>query len=221
LKRPARPFARLSSATLVLTVALVAGCSSTSAPAGSSPSATAGPASAAPVGSPSTAPSSASPASPPAAASPTPVASTNASPAAGSAAGAQPQPAGDPCAWLDKATIDATLGLSVGTAIPNVGDAKGRICTWLSKTPVGGTTLAIISPAEVGAVVAGYQKLPGGQLVPGLGVKAAALFLAKAPLPPHAQVFVDFGGWGLSVDASGPAITVDAAAQLAAAVVAK
>ena len=37
--------------------------------------------------------------------------------------------------------------------------------------------------------------------------------------PTHAHVLVDLGGWGLSVDVSGPAVTVDAAAQLAAAAV--
>ena len=49
--------------------------------------------------------------------------------------------------------------------------------------------------------------------------RAAALHVTgqKAPLPnSHAQVLVDFGGWGLSVDVSGPAVTVDEAAALAA-----
>ena len=70
--------------------------------------------------------------------------------------------------------------------------------------------------------LASYQKLPGGQLVPGLGVNAVALFVTgqKAPLPAsHAQVFVDYGGWVLSVDVSGPAVTVGEAAALAAAAV--
>ena len=51
------------------------------------------------------------------------------------------------------------------------------------------------------------------------GFQAAALYVTgqKAPLPnSHAQVLVDFGGWGLSVDVSGPAVTVDETAALAA-----
>ncbi len=163
------------------------------------------------------APAASSGSSPAAAPSDTPVTTPVASV---SASGAKPQPSGTPCDWLDKTTIDAALGLSVGSAIPNVGDAKGKICTWLSKAPVGGITLAIVTQGEVDSIVTGYKALPGGQLVTGVGVKAAALYLAgKAPLPTHAQVFVDFGGWGLSVDVSGPTVTVDAAAQLAAAAV--
>jgi hypothetical protein len=146
-------------------------------------------------------------------------ASAAATPAASVASGgAVPRPAGTPCAWLDKATIDASLGLDVGKAIPSGGDT----CTWLSKAPVGGITLAILTQQEVDGLVANYAALPGGRLVPGLGVKAGALFIdgQEAPLPKsHAQVFVDYGGWALSVDVSGPAVTVDAAAALAAAAV--
>lgn len=132
-----------------------------------------------------------------------------------------PRPAGTTCEWLDKATIDATLGLNVGKAIPSVG-AGNDICTWLSKAPAGGITLAIVNGPDFAGMLANYQKLPGGRLVPGLGVHALALFVTgqKAPLPnSHAQVFVDYGGWALSVDVSGPTVTVEEAAALAVAAV--
>jgi hypothetical protein len=109
--------------------------------------------------------------------------------------------------------------MDVGKAIPNVGDAKGKICTWLSTAPKGGITLAILPKGQADGIVANYKQLPGGRLVEGVGLGAAALFVTgqKAPLPnSHGQVFVNFGDWGLSVDVSGPAVTVEAAAQLAA-----
>lgn len=142
-------------------------------------------------------------------------------PASVTAGGAVPRPAGTTCEWLDKATIDATLGLSVGKAVPSVG-AGNDICTWLSKAPAGGITLAIVDGGDFAGMLANYQKLPGGRLVPGLGVHAVALFVTgqKAPLPnSHAQVFVDYGGWALSVDVSGPTVTVEEAAALAVAAV--
>jgi hypothetical protein len=140
----------------------------------------------------------------------------------GSATGAKARPVGDPCTWLDKATIDATLGLDVGAAIPNTGDAKGKICTWLSKAPAGGLTLSLLDKGVANGLIPNYAKLPGGRLVPGLGLGAAASFLGgqKSPLPKtHANLFVDFGDWGLSVDISGATMTVDLAAALAVAVV--
>jgi hypothetical protein len=139
-----------------------------------------------------------------------------------SGTGAVAQPSGSPCGWLDKATIDASLGLSVGKALGNTGDAKAKTCTWVSMAPEGGITLAVLTQKEVDSFLAHYAALPGGRLVPGLGVKAGALFVTgqAAPLAKsHAQVFVDFGGWALSVDVSGPAVTVDEAAALAVAAV--
>lgn len=211
-----RPTRAGGFATLVAIGLLVAACGSSSAPAPASPGATIAPAASVPATSGPVPPASGAP-------STTPAASTAATPAASvSGTGAAAQPSGTPCEWLDKTTIDATLGLSVGAAIPNTGDAKGRICTWLSTAPAGGITLAIVTAAQVDGLVANYLSLPGAQLVSGLGVKAGAVFLTdqKAPLPKsHANLFVDYGGWGLSVDVSGPAVTVDEAAALAAAVV--
>jgi hypothetical protein len=129
-----------------------------------------------------------------------------------------PRPTGSPCDWLDKPTIDASLGLSVGKAIPSGAD----LCTWLSKTPAGGITVTVVTEQEFTGFRTGYQSLPGGQLVPGLGVDAVAIFVTgqKAPLPnSHAHLFVDYGGWVLSVDVSGPTVTVGEAAALAAAAV--
>ena len=158
-----------------------------------------------------------SPASTPATGSP-----AASAPASVSTGGAVSQPAGSPCEWLDKATIDATLHLNVGTAIPSGGDTNGAICTWLSKAPAGGLTLTTFDEPGFAAMVTNYNQLPGGRLVPGLGVNAVAVFATgqKAPLPnSHAHLFVDYGGWVLSVDVSGPTVTVDEAAALAVAVV--
>ena len=160
----------------------------------------------------------ASSASAPAAGSPT----ASAPAASGPAGGAATRPGGSPCAWLDKATIDATLHLNVGTAIPSGGDTKGAVCTWVSKTPAGGISLTTLDDTEFAAMLTNYDKLPGGRLVPGLGLHAVASFATgqKAPLPnSHAHLFVDYGGWVLSVDVSGPTVTVDEAAALAVAVV--
>lgn len=196
-------------------VALLAACGSGG---GGTPSgqATAPPASASSPG------TTTSPTSPTSTAEPTPAGSPIVSaPASVTAGGAVPRPAGTTCEWLDKATIDATLALNVGKAIPSVG-AGNDICTWLSKAPGGGITLAILDNTDFAGMLANYQKLPGGRLVPGLGVHAAALFVTgqKAPLAnSHAQVFVDFGGWALSVDVSGPTVTVEEAAALAVAAV--
>ena len=203
------PFATAGFALIVL---LMAACGSTNAPTGAA-SPTGG------VNAPaSSAPSSASAGSPSAGSSATPAASVDAgSPSPVSGSGAKAQPAGHPCGWLDKASIDATLGLDVGKS-SNGGSATSTICTWLSKSPAGGITLGILTKAEVGGLIAGYKSLPGGRLVPGLGLGAAALFVTnqKSPLPKsHGQVFVDYGDWGLSVDVSGPSVTVDEAAALA------
>ena len=210
---------RLAGATLVAIAFIVGACGSSSTPApavSTSPGASSVP-SAVPTAPASAGSSTVSGSSP--SASPAPVVSAADTPAASvSASGAKAQPSGTPCEWLDKPTIDATLGLDVGAAIPNTGDAKGKICTWQSKTPGGGTTLAILTKTDVDGIVASYAKLPGGRLVDGVGVKAAALFLTgqKSPLPKsHGQIFVDFGDWGLSVDVSGPAVTIDEAAALA------
>ena len=208
---------RTATNTAVASVALAAivflgACSSSSSPGATSPGgSSSAPSSAVSSGVPST-----GPASQPASVAP----ASSADP--GSATGAKAQPAGDPCTWLDKATIDATLGLDVGAAIPNTGDAKGKICTWLSKTPAGGLTLGILDKGVANGLIANNAKLPGGRLVPGLGLGAAALFLGgqKAPLPKsHAHLFVDFGDWGLSVDISGATMTVEQAAAIAVAVV--
>lgn len=215
MDRPIRPGGRRVAALAVI-VFLAAACGSSSTPTSASSGGASSPGSSAlsasgPVSTSSDAPSVAPGVSAPA----TPATSV-------SGTGAVAQPSGTPCDWLDKATIDASLGLSVGAAIPNTGDAKGKICTWLSTTPQGGITLAIVTQQEVDTLLAHYAALPGGQLVTGLGVKAGALFLTgqKAPLPKsHAQVFVDFGGWALSVDVSGPAVTVAEAAALATAAV--
>jgi hypothetical protein len=106
--------------------------------------------------------------------------------------------------------------------MPNTGDAIGKICTWVSKTPAGGITLAIVTVQQVDTIVAHYSTLPGGQLVSGLGVKAASVSTTgmAAPLPKnHYNLMVDFGGWGLSVDISGPAVTLTEAEAIATAVV--
>jgi hypothetical protein len=199
---------------------LAAACGSSSTPAASSAAAPATPASQAPA---SNASSLAPALSPSSGTSPSGAASPAATQAASAGvSGAVAQPAGTPCEWLDKTTIDATLGLNVGSAIPNVGDAKGKICTWISKTPAGGITLAIVTVQQVDTIVAHYPSLPGGQLVPGLGVKAAALGTTgnAAPLPKnHVNLMVDYGAWGLSVDVSGPAVTLAEASAIAAAVV--
>jgi hypothetical protein len=202
------PFAGAALAAVVLFSA----CGSTSSPGPTSavPSSNR-PSTAVSSGQPSTGPAS-QPASVPPAASSEP----------GSATGAKARPAGDPCTWLDKATIDATLGLDVGAAIPNTGDAKGKICTWLSKAPAGGLTVGLLDKGVANGLIPNYAKLPGGRLVPGLGLGAAASFLGgqKSPLPTtHANLFVDFGDWGLSVDISGAAMSVDLAAALAVVIV--
>ena len=213
---------RTATNTSVASVALAAivflgACSSSSSPGATSPGATSpGGSSSGPTGAVSSALPSTGPASLPASVPP----ASSSEP--GSATGAKALPAGDPCTWLDKATIDATLGLDVGAAFLNTGNGKGKICTWLSKSPKGGLTLAQLDKGEANGLISNYAKLPGGQLVPGLGLGAAALFLGgqKAPLPKsHAHLFVDFGDWGLSVDISGAAMTVDLAAALAVAVV--
>ncbi|HEX7471608.1 MAG TPA: hypothetical protein VF323_00885 [Candidatus Limnocylindrales bacterium] len=203
------PFA---TAGLALIVLFVAACGSTNAPTGAA-SPTGG------VNAPATsAPSSASAGSPSAGSSATPAVSADAGSAPPvSGTGAKARPAGHPCGWLDKASIDASLGLDVGKS-SNGGSATSTICTWLSKSPAGGITLGILTKAEVDGVIAGFKSLPGGRLVPGLGLGAAALFVTnqKSPLPKsHGQVFVDYGDWGLSVDVSGPAVTVEEAAALA------
>ena len=221
MDRMTRSGTRLAGTTLVVIAFIVSACGSTSTPpaVSSSASASSAPSSVVadtPTASGSAGSSAVSGSSP--TASQAPVASADTPGASVSASGAKPQPSGTPCEWLDKPTIDATLNLSVGAAIPNTGDAKGKICTWQSKTPTGGVTLAILTQASVDGVVGSYAKLPGGRLVTGVGVKAAALFVTgqKSPLPnSHGQIFVDFGDWGLSVDVSGPTVTVDEAAALA------
>ena len=182
-----------------------------------------------PTSAPGSNPASAPAASVPAASAPAASASSGGpsgvagSPAASTVvSGAVPRPSGSPCDWLDKATIDASLGLAVGAALPGVGPKKDELCTWLSKAPAGGITLDIMAEQDFAGFAANYQKLPGGRLVPGLGVKAVAVFVTgqKAPLPAsHAQVFVDYGDWVLSVDVSGPTVTVGGAEALAAAAV--
>ena len=114
------------------------------------------------------------------------------------------------------------LGTNVGRAILSTGAPRGDVCTWLSKTPLGGLTLATVTPEEVGAIVDHYSALPGGQLVPGLGVRAVSVSATgrAAPLPKnHYNLMVDYGGWGLSVDISGNAVTLAEAEAIAAAVV--
>jgi hypothetical protein len=215
--RPIRVGARrlAALATIALLVA-ACGSSSTPAPASSAAASPATPASQAPA---SVASSPAPASSPSGGTLPSAAASSAATPAASvSVSGAVPQPSGTPCEWLDKTSIDATLGLNVGSAIPS----GGTICTWVSKTPAGGIELAIVTVQEVGTIVDHYSALPGGQLVPGLGVKAASVSTTgmAAPLPKnHYNLMVDFGGWGLSVDISGPAVTLAEAEALAAAVV--
>ena len=218
MDRPIRAGAgRLVALAAIAVVAAACGSPSSPAPASSAAASGVQPASQAPV----SAASSSAPASTPSSGA-SPAAPASAAPQASvDVSGAVPQPAGTPCEWIDKTSIDATLGLSVGPAIPNTGDAKGKICTWISKTPGGGLTLAIVTPAEVGAIVDHYSALPGGQLVPGLGVRAAAVSATgqAAPLPKnHFHLLVDYGGWGLSVDISG-SVTLAEAEAIAAAVV--
>ena len=202
----------LATAGLAAIVFLMAACGSTSSPP--APASSSG-GSSAPA---TSAPPSIAAASQSAGASATPAASVDAgSPPPVSGTGAKARPAGHPCGWLDKASIDASLALNVGKS-SNGGSATSTICTWLSKSPAGGITLATLTKAEVDGVIAGFKSLPGGRLVPGLGLGAAALFVTdqKSPLPKsHGQVFVDYGDWGLSVDVSGPTVTVDEAAALA------
>lgn len=215
MDRPIRPGGRRVAALAVI-VFLAAACGSSSTPTSASSGGASSPGSSAPSASGPVSTSSDAP-------SLTAVASSAASPVASSTgAGPAAQPSGSACGWLDKATIDASLGLSVGKALGNTGDAKSTTCTWLSTAPQGGITLATLTQQEVDALLAHYAALPGGQLVTGLGVKAGGLFLTgqKAPLAKsHAQVFVDYGGWALSVDVSGPAVTVAEAAALATAAV--
>jgi hypothetical protein len=216
--RPIRAAARRLAA-LATIAALAAACGSSSSPAPASSAVASGvpPASQAPA---SAASSPAPASSPSGGTAPSAVASAGA-PASADVSGAVPQPGGTPCEWIDKTSIDATLGLDVGPAIPNTGDAKGKICTWVSKTPGGGLTLGIVTPAEVGAIADHYSSLPGGQLVPGLGVRAVAVSATgqAAPLPKnHYHLLVDYGSWGLSVDISG-SVTLGEAEAIAAAVV--
>ena len=219
MDRPIRAGARrLVALATIAVLAAACGSSSTPAPASSATASQVLPASQAPA---SAASSTAPASSPSGGTSPSAVASAGA-PASADVSGAVAQPGGTPCEWIDKTSIDATLGLNVGPAIANNGDAKGKICTWISKTPEGGITLAIVTVKEVGAIVDHYGALPGGQLVPGLGVRAASVSSTgmAAPLPKnHYNLMVDYGGWGLSVDISGPAVTLAEAEAIATAVV--
>ena len=219
MDRPVRAGARrLVALTAIALLADACGSSSSPAPASSAAASGVPPASQTPT---SAASPSAPASSPSDGASPSAIASTGA-PASVDVSGAVAQPSGTPCEWIDKTSIDATLGLDVGPAIPNTGDAKGKICTWISKTPGGGLTLAIVTVAQVGAIVDHYSALPGGQLVPGIGLRAASVSATgqAAPLPKnHYNLMVDYGGWGLSVDISGPAVTLAEAEAIAAAAV--
>ncbi len=222
MDRPVRAGGRAIALAVTVLLAAACGSSSSPAPAASAAASSGVAASVAPpaTGSAATAPASAAPS----VAAPSSAASTAPSAAASTSAdGSMPQPAGTPCDWLDKATIDASLGLSVGKPILMTGGANnGKACTWLSTAPRGGVTVSILfSAAQIDGMVANYQKVPGGQLVSGLGVKAMALGLTgqTAPLPKsHFQVLVDYGSWGLSVDASGPDVTVGGVSALAAAI---
>lgn len=210
MDRLVRTDGRIIALVAIALLAAACGSSSSPAPAASAAASSGVAASVAPpaTGSAATAPASAAPS----VAVPSSAAST-------SADGSAPQPAGTPCDWLDKATIDASLGLSVGKPIPS----GGVICTWISTAPRGGFEVSIIlSVAQIDAMVANYKQIPGGQLVSGLGVKAMATGRTglAAPLPKsHFNVVVDYGGWGMSVDASGPDVTVAEVSALAAAIV--
>lgn len=114
------------------------------------------------------------------------------------------------CALLPAATIDSTIGVHVAAGIWD-----GHVCTWISKSPVGGATVGWIAPGSPQLAAAAA---PSGSSIAGLGVKNAGRVQTglPAPLAPsQAFLIIDLGHGGMTVHVSGPAVTLDEAATLA------
>ena len=114
------------------------------------------------------------------------------------------------CTLLPAATIDSTIGVHVAAGIWD-----GHVCTWISKSPVGGATIGWIAP---GSPMLAGAAAPAGSSIDGLGVKNSGRVQTglPAPLAPsQALLVIDLGHGGMTVHVSGPAVTLDEAGTLA------
>jgi hypothetical protein len=116
--------------------------------------------------------------------------------AGGSAVARLTAPAGDPCALLTQAQVEAALGetVSAGTA----SGASAPSCSWQDATG-GGVTIALLDPSLVGQIASGEAVNSGVTLTAVSGIGDAAVYTVVSNLTAELAVRQGSRAFELSV----------------------